>query len=123
GDRGIVEADVRGEAPPDARPLALERICHHVPVIRSVGQVLAGVAQAVADLLDPGAVIDLGSELCDDACLSRREQRRTDELGPAAVWAGGELVNRVKRHWVVAIRATERSGPRNIARRPSFHWG
>ena len=88
-----------------------------------VGEVLAGSVRALADLVEPGAIVDLGREIGDHTGLRGGEQRCAHELGPAAVGARRQLVDGVQRHWVIAIRATEGSGPRNIARRPSFHRG
>src|SRR5579884_34730 len=56
-DGRIVEADVRGEAPPDPRPLALERVRDHILLVVAVGEVLARVGEPLAELIEPAAIV------------------------------------------------------------------
>jgi len=84
---------------------------------------VAGFGQTVAQLIDPAVVFRHGRGHLDDRGVSGREQGRSYELSSAAIGARGQLVHGVQRDGVVAIRASECSGPRNIARRPSFHLG
>src|SRR5689334_2157826 len=116
--RGVVEPDVGREAAADPRPLALEREPEHVALAAgAVRDVLAGLLEPVAQLVEPRMIVLLRRQV-DDGRLSCREQRRADELLATAVRTGRQLIDGVERHWIVAISATESPGPRNAPRHP-----
>ena len=54
----VIEADIGGQAATDPRPLALQREHDDVAVRGAVGEVLTRLVQALADLFEPGAILD-----------------------------------------------------------------
>ena len=121
GDGRIVEADVGREAAADPRPLALQGERRPDPVVAgAVGEVLPGLVERSRSSSSQTLILDVGRDV-DDARLGGREQRSADELLAPAVGAGGKLVDGVERHRIVTIGATKGSGPRDVARHPSFH--
>ena len=64
-DGRVVEADVGGQAAADPSPLALEREGDDVVVVGAVGEVLAGLVEPVAQLVEPALILDLRGQLHD----------------------------------------------------------
>src|SRR5437763_548233 len=119
-DCRVVESDVGCQAAPDPRPFALKRKRDHLTARRSVGEVLAGLVEAIADLVKPALVLGFGRHV-DHRRLRRREQRSAYKLGAAGVGAGWQLGHSVERYGVVALGTAKCPGPRYVARHPSFH--
>src|SRR5664279_4230645 len=86
GYRGVVEADVSGQAAPDPGPFAPEPERDHALIGLAVGEVLAGLVEAVAQLIEPALILELRNHF-DDRSLRCREQRCSDELSTAATGA------------------------------------
>ena len=104
---GIVEADVRREAAPDARPALLEHD-HPNPLVLLIGEVAARRDERLARLVEPVGLLEHRTDGLRHRALA--EHRRAPELAAPAVRARRHLVELVQRYRVAAAIAAEATG-------------